>query len=229
MNLLVLGASGGVGQQAVEQAAARGHDVVALVRRLPLAVAPPSVRVIKGDVLSAITLDRVMPGRDGVVCCLGIRRAHAANPWSRILSPLDFIERAVRGVAESMERHGIKRLVAISAAGVAESAQRMNRLLRLLFAMSNVGVSYRDLANMEASLARTSLDWLAVRPVTLTNSHRAEVVETTSRYALFSTISKRAVASWMLDRMEDSSPVADHTPMICATAPRFSVVSPRVV
>ena len=52
----------------------------------------------------------------------------------------------------------------MSAAGVADSAARMNLLMKFIVAKSNVGISYRDLAAMERLFAASGLDWCCPAP-----------------------------------------------------------------
>ncbi|MEP7228515.1 MAG: NAD(P)H-binding protein, partial [Gemmatimonadales bacterium] len=48
MNFLIVGATGGTGRQLVAQALDRGHQVTALVRRLPRAESRPGLTSVVG-------------------------------------------------------------------------------------------------------------------------------------------------------------------------------------
>lgn len=190
MKIAVLGASGGCGRQVVAQAAARGWQVAALVRtRIEL-----PARVVVGD------MDDAIAGADVVVSCLGIRRRHPRNPWSKMMAAPDFTSTSAARIVAAMHEAGVGELVAISAAGVAESAATMAWPLRLLFGSSKIGVAYRDLATMEAVYQASGLRCLIARPVTLRDGD-AKPVREVSRFGLFSTISRASVATWMLDRI----------------------------
>jgi hypothetical protein len=97
-----------------------------------------------------------------------------------------------------MESRDVRRLVVISAGGVAESFEKLTWPVQKLVSTGNVAVAYRDLAGMEARLAQSSLDWLAVRPVTLMNGGPQGRAKPVDRYALTSTIRRADVAAWML-------------------------------
>jgi hypothetical protein len=59
-----------------------------------------------------------------------------------------------------MERAGLRRLVAISAGGVADSMARLTTPVRWLVTRGNIDVAYEDLARMEAFSARVrSTGW----------------------------------------------------------------------
>lgn len=196
MKIAVFGASGGCGRHVLAQAVARGWDVTAIVRA-PLEV--PGVRVVECD-LDAIA------GADAVISCLGIRRRHPRNPWSRMMSPPDFTSTSAAKIVTAMRKHGVDKLVAISAAGVGDSAARLSWPLRLLFGSSQIGVAYRDLAAMEEVYATSGARCLIARPVTLTNGAVRPAREV-ARFGLFSTISRASVAAWMLDHIGDTGRV----------------------
>jgi uncharacterized protein YbjT (DUF2867 family) len=201
MRLLILGASGGCGQWLTRLAAERDHHVTALVRPESRFVPPPGVVVREGDITDPSFLSSVLAGQDAVLSCLGLRRA-GRSPWAPLLSPPDLTSRVTKLLISAMGQRGVKRLVVISAAGVGDSIAQLTWPVRRLVATGNVGVAYRDLAAMEDMLAASGLDWLVVRPVTLSNGlprGNARVVE---RYTMVSTIRRADVAAWMLAAAE---------------------------
>jgi uncharacterized protein YbjT (DUF2867 family) len=202
MNLVLLGASGGVGQQLGRLALARGHQIVAVVRPSTTYTPPEGARVVRGDPADPSVLDEALHGADAVLSCLGIKRRSVANPWSAITSPADLATACARAHTAAMKRHGVRRIVAVSAAGVGDSGPRMNLVMRALVATSSIGIAYRDLASMEAVYAESGLEWLAPRPTRLTDgpvSGRVKVVES---FGSFDAISRADVAAWMLDALD---------------------------
>jgi len=188
----------------------QGHTVTAVTRR------PDGIdgraRVIVDDVLRPECLSERLGACDAVLSALGIKRAVPANPWSRIVSPSDFSEvTAVRLVA-AMKKIGIPRVIAVSAAGVADSASRMNVLMKFLVGTSNVGVAYRDLAAMERVFAESELDWCCPRPTRLTNGPLTGRVAITDSFPMAAAISRSDVAHWML--AQAAAPIRNRTPII---------------
>ena len=210
MNLFVLGASGGVGRRLVALACDHGHTVTALTRR------PDGIdcraRVITDDVLRPECLSERLGVCDVVLSALGIKRAVPANPWSQIVSPSDFSEMTAVRLVAAMKKIGIPRVVAVSAAGVADSASRMNVLMKFLVGTSNVGVAYRDLAAMERVFAESELDWCCPRPTRLTNGPLTGRVAITDSFPMAAAISRSDVAYWML--AQAAAPVRNRTPII---------------
>ena len=96
----------------------------------------------------------------------------------------------------------------ISAGGVGSSAPHVHPLFRWMIDHSSMAASYADLAAMEAALAASPLDWLAVRPTTLSNGSPTGRAHPVERYGLFSNIARADVAAWMLDAVASPEPFA---------------------
>ena len=212
MRLIVFGASGGCGSQLVKQAAARGHRVTAVVRSTSNYEPPNGVTVVRGDVLNASFVASVVPGHDAVASCVGIKYAH---PWARRGSPDDFISRATTNIVSGMKAAGLRRLSAISAAGVADSKPTRNPVIRFLIATSNVGVGYADLGRAEEVLRGSGLDWQAVRPVRLSGGAGTGHSRITDRFPASAAIPRADVAAFMLAELERPQ-FTQRTPMIDA-------------
>ena len=190
-----------------------GHEVTALVRSSATFVPPPNVRVMHGEVLDAATLAAAVDGQDAVACCLGIRRAGKA-PWSALLSPVDLMARVAALLVSTMPRAGVRRVVAISAGGVAESIAQCSGVIRWMAGAGNVGVAYRDLAEMERQLSASRLDWLAVRPVTLMNGPPTGLAGKVGSYGLFSIVRRSDLAAWMLGALSRPTPFVEQTVLL---------------
>ncbi len=197
MRILLLGASGGVGQQLVQRACHAGHKVTVLTRVESGYQAPPGVVHYRGSVLDSATVAVAMAGQDAVLSALGMRRQSVANPWSPITSPADFCSQSMRLIVASMLQYGVPRIVAVSAAGVAESAPQMNALMQFLVRTSSIGVAYRDLALMEQVLAESTVDWLAPRPTRLTNG-ALRAVQVVNEFPMQAAMSRASLAQWMV-------------------------------
>jgi len=113
-----------------------------------------------------------------------------------------------------MKKHGVQRVIGISAAGVGDSKDKVDADISSLIQNSNIAIAFRDLENMEEIYAKSGLDSLVVRPVTLVDGEpndRAKVVEW---YRKSSEISKSDVAGWMLDALERPERFENRSEMI---------------
>jgi putative NADH-flavin reductase len=210
MKVLVLGASGGVGKRLVRLACDQGHIVTALARRAD--GIDLRARVLIDDVLRQGCCDAHVHGHEVVLSALGIKRTHPANPWSALTSPPDFSARTAAMLVKAMRQHGLARVIAVSAAGVAESAARMNLLMKFFVAKSNVGIAYRDLAALERVFAESGLDWCCPRPTRLTSGPLTRRVKIVESFPMTAGISRADVGWWMLEHA--AQPIRERTPML---------------
>src|SRR5213083_2617926 len=143
VKVVIFGATGQTGRLLTERADANGHQVTAFVRD-PARMDLPggSARVIQGDVLDSAAVDRAVAGQEAVLVALGTA--------TRRGSP-QVLPQGIRHILAAMERHGVRRIVVLSAAR-----------------MFLPGV-YREHSAMLEDLRTRNLDWIAVRPVILTN------------------------------------------------------------
>ena len=214
MKLLILGASGGIGRSLVRLAARRGHEITALVRPSALD-APMGVRVLRGRPTDRTTLADALRGQDAVLSAIGQRRS-SFSPWSRILSPHDIVEHVTRDLVAVMPPTGVRRLVFVSAGGVRDSVDQCTGPIQWMITRPRLLIAYADLARAEEIAASSALDWLAVRPVTLAPFELPRRARVVSRYGLFSTVGRGAVAEWMLDAVEMPGPFTRPTVLLGA-------------
>ena len=213
MRLVVVGASGRVGRWVTTLAAGEGHTVTAVLRNTSQFTTVPGVNAIRGDLTNPAFLEATVANHDAVVSCVGIRRA-GLSPFAKLLSPPDLTTRLASSLTRAMESQNVRRLIVISAGGVADSFARLSWPVQQLVSTGNVAVAYRDLAGMEARFAASSLDWLAVRPVTLMNGAPLGRACPVDRYGLSSIIRRADVAAWMLAVAKQHDSFIEHTMLL---------------
>jgi putative NADH-flavin reductase len=116
------------------------------------------------------------------------------------------MRRSIPSLAESMERHGVARLILLSALGVGASRPYAPLTARLAFAtiLRQVGADKR---RAEAAVRAGALDWTIVYPPALTNGavtgryRHGEQLELTGR----ANISRADVAEFMLAQLTRST------------------------
>jgi putative NADH-flavin reductase len=205
MKLTVIAATGGIGQQVLEQAVAAGHDVTAVVRN-PQNLPSTQARVVAADLATADphVLQPAVEGADAVLSALGARsKAEAGVAW-----------RGTQTVTRAMHAAGVRRIVVVSAAPVGTVASPIRpdpprhdpgdgfvmRNLAYPILRAAFREMYADLARMEDVLRESGLDWTVVRPVRLTGKpvtgrYRTAIGQNV-RHGLF--ISRADVANYML-------------------------------
>lgn len=209
MQILVIGATGGTGREIVKQALERGLDVVALVRKpSKLKIANDRLRVVKGDVMDAASVDAAVQGCDAVVCALGHKR------W---LGPSKILSEGTRNIVAAMEKHGVKRLVLESALGVNCSAGRLGLYYTLFTIPFILPFYWYDKGRQEKVAIQSQLDWVIVRPGQLTNGRKRGTYKHGSdvgSYIWSVSISRADVADFMLNQLGDT-PYLQQAPGVC--------------
>jgi putative NADH-flavin reductase len=216
MKLFVTGANGQVGRLVVQEAVAKGHQVTALVRPSAKVAFPASV-VMATRLIGKEGAFEKMAECDAVLSCLGMKRKNPDNPWSKIVGDNEFNSTSAGLIVDAMQAYGVKRVIAISAAGVGDSAPQMNLMMKLLVATSNIGTAYRDLARMEEVYARSGLDWMCVRPTRLTNGPKTGKVEVVQAFTGGASIARADLAAWMVEQVTSNLPFMNRRPQITTT------------
>lgn len=172
MKLAIVGATGGIGRLALEQAVAAGHDVTAVARDpTKVSTGVPVVAVdLAGDTAA---LEVAFDGADAVLSALGPRSNAEAGVASR----------GTRAIVAAMKAADVRRIVVVSSAAIftVPSPGRPRPpqqdpgngffMGHLVFPMLKaiLRTQYADLAVMEDVVRDSHLDWTVVRPNRLTN------------------------------------------------------------
>jgi uncharacterized protein YbjT (DUF2867 family) len=164
MKVLIIGATGQTGRQAVEQLLARGDEVTAFART-PSAVTEKRerLRVVQGHARDADSIDQAVKGQDAVLVAFG----------PRSLKKDDVQEVLMRNLITAMKKHGVKRIVNLSAAAVAPTSVDptfVNLLFRYILIPLLLRNVFADKLRGETLLFASGLDYVNVRPGRLLNS-----------------------------------------------------------
>lgn len=191
MKILVLGATGGTGREVVSQALEQGHSVTAFVRdrdRMP--IKSDRLRVAEGTVETKEALAAAVAGQDAVISALGVGKSLRSG---------GLIERSVPVLITAMGRHGVRRLLWMSAFGVGNTFRDLPILPRI-FARTLLRDLYKDKAVGEEILRASDFDWTIVYPAGLTNKPKSGHYRVGEHIPLsgFPTISRADVADFML-------------------------------
>lgn len=171
MKLTVFGATGGVGHEVVRQALEAGHEVTAVVRDPARLDVPAHDRLhvsVVADLTDEEALIPVLTGREAVVSALG-----PTNNKQARLTPV--AGPALRSIVSAMDRAGVSRLSAVSAAPLGPETPGDGALTRLVVypvLRRLLRDLYADLAVMEAAIAASRTQWTVIRPPRLLNRPR---------------------------------------------------------
>ncbi|MEU8841848.1 NAD(P)H-binding protein [Streptomyces roseus] len=206
MKLTVFGATGGVGREVVRQALDAGHEVTAVVRDPARLDHAPHERLEVAVVRDLTDEDALVPlltGRAAAISALGA----ASNKQAR-LTPVT--GPALRAIVSAMDRAGVGRLAAVSAAPVGPDVATDGFVARRVFlpllrrALRDL---YADLAVMEATIRASGTEWTVIRPPRLLNGPRTGTYRRVVGAGVPNarTISRADVADALLTSLTDPS------------------------
>jgi putative NADH-flavin reductase len=197
--LLVLGATGGTGRAAVEQALAAGHQVTAFVRTpATLRLRHERLRLEVGTLDgNAAPLAQATNGHDVVVSALGRGLSLQSD---------HLFERVTPALISAMTSTGVRRLIVVSAIGVAAAYGDAPLYSRMMIRVLLKDL-YADKLIAENLIRDSDLDWTIVQPAQLTNgplTGRYHAGERTP-WRLIPRISRADVAHFILRQVDDAS------------------------
>ena len=82
------------------------------------------------------------------------------------------LSEGTRNIVQAMAKHGVRRMVCESSLGVADSRGRLGILYNLLVVPLLLRGIFADKAAQEEIIKKSGLDWVIVRPTSLTNGAR---------------------------------------------------------
>lgn len=194
MNIAVFGATGLTGGLVVERALAAGHRVTALVRN-PDGVGRKHERftVIGGSPTAPPDVEACVRGADAVIHCLGVGGKGNGKPTT-------LISDSVKATLAAMQRHGVPRIVCMSNVGAGGSGSWLvNRVVVPVF-LRWLRPIVDDKDRMEGVLRDSSLEWIAVRLVGITEGAARPVRTTDDGKGLRFTITAASAAEFLLAR-----------------------------
>jgi len=202
-NIVVFGASGGIGQEFVKQASALGMTVTAVVRSgSKVATTGENVKVMEGNLRDAAFVDSCVAGQDLVLSSLGLRIGGMAY-WNKPKDP-EFLIEAFKNIVAAMRKHGVKKASIVSAGPVGNGREKMSFFFRaIIIPVSSLGHIYPTLERMEnVCMEATDLDFCIVRPPLLTDKPATGTGKIVNDLFGLRKISRAEVARWILEESQ---------------------------
>lgn len=195
MRVFIVGASGGVGRQLLEEGSRRGHLLTAQTRTAGKVPRPPGVNEVVGHPTDPRFLTLHLAGQDAVVFVLGIDSIGKTTLFSD----------ATRALIEAMQRTSVRRLVAVTGIGAGETRGHGGWLYNSIIYPFFTHHRYEDKDRQEALIEKSDLDWTIVRPAAYSEravSGPLVVLTTIPADVQLKAISRKEVATFILDELE---------------------------
>ncbi len=192
MNVLLIGATGATGQEILALLLGADHKVTALVRN-PEKVGMKNVRldIVKAEIEDQETIVKMVEGKDAVLVAFG----------PRSLEKSDAQETLMRNLVAGMKKHGVKRIINLSAWGAGSTARYSNPIFKLArwTILRNV---FDDKERGQKILTESGLDYVNVCPGRLLNKPvRQGVRASVDGKGLKATMTRADLAQWMVDQL----------------------------
>src|SRR5262249_27098356 len=201
--VLIIGASRGIGLEAVKAALEAGHSVRALARSARrIRVDHPQLEKMAGDALEMATVKRALTGIDVVIQSLGV----SVGP-EIILKPTRFFSKAMRVLVTAMEEAQVKRLICVTGFGAGDSRGYGRGCFFCACFHLLLGRVYDDKDVQERIVRRSKLDWVIVRPVILTDGPKTNAYRALAdpRDWTCGFISRADVADFLIKQIDDDA------------------------
>lgn len=196
MDIVVFGSTGRVGRLLVAGALARDHTVTAFAGDPAAGRGDGRLRVVAGDVLDAEAVSAAVAVQEAALFAFDPADSRRAG---------SVIAGGMLNVVRAMKRHGVRRLVCLSAGGIGPGREGSvtwfyDHFTKPLFLKS----AFADLRHMEVTVRQSGLDWTIVRPPRLTDGGASGRYRTGPGYTLAGgkAIDRADLARFMLDQLE---------------------------
>jgi len=199
MKLVIFGATGTVGEQAVHQALEQGHTVTAFARNLTkLDIQHPHLRLTPGDVMNGAAVEAAIQGQDAVVCVLGAGKQLKSTIRSE----------GTQQIIQAMQQVGVRRFICLSTLGSGDSWGNLDFYWKYIMFGFILRQVFADHQRQEALVKSSGLDWTIVRPGALTDGPRTGQYRhgfPSSDRNITLQISRADVADFILKQLSDQS------------------------
>jgi len=155
MNITIIGASGGIGLEAVKRGLNRNHSITALSRSKIEIVENESLKMITGDATNKTDLLKSIQNSEAIIVTLGTSK----NMKSTTL----FSDFAKLMVEIHKENRIITPFIFVTGFGAGESKNYVSWLVKL-FLKYLLKEVYDDKTKMEEIITESDLNWTVVRP-----------------------------------------------------------------
>jgi len=166
MKIAIFGATGKVGRHLIDQALDRGEEVTVFVRDASKLTTHrrERLKVVQGDVLAQKDVEQAVVGTGAVLSALGHTKT----------SSKDVLTEGAKNIVAAMNRHGVRRLVSLTGAGVRDPKDEPKLVDRVIGSL--LKLVQRDLLEDSIGQARvireSGLEWVIVRAPVLNEGEK---------------------------------------------------------
>ena len=195
-NILIFGGTSGVGLETVKLALSRGHKVTSVTRR-PERMSVEHANLVnhKGDITKRDTFDAMLSNSDAVISAIGL---------SPTRNEVTVYSKGIENVLESMQQHGVKRVLTITGIGAGDSKGHGGFFYDNILNPLLLKTDYADKTRQEEILKKSEVAWSIIRPGFLTDdpARNSYTVVSNMRKVRVGDIARADVAHFLLASLE---------------------------
>ena len=203
MEIIIFGASGGIGRLLVGQALNAGYMVKAYVRNpSKLELTHQNLEIIKGELSDFENIRTAIAGVDAVISTLGPPLKRNYEGWAILDAHINIVK--------AMEMEGVNRFITIATPSVnfnwdiSSITTKMPTIMAKLF----FSKAYKEIVKVGNVVSYSKLDWTIVRFIApnnkpLTGSVKVTFGETKIKWG----ISRADIAAYLLLQVEDAQQI----------------------
>ena len=210
-NILIIGASHGIGLEAARAALRAGHSVRALARSaVSIPIEDANLDKVAGNALDPDTIRSALQDIGAVIQTLGVDFSPRL-----IFKGTRLFSESTRILVDAMKAAGVKRLITVTGLGAGDSRGHGGVLYDAVAFPLLLKRVYDDKDVQEWIVKSSGLDWTIVRPGLLKNSPatgRYRVL-TASKDWQFGAISRADVADFLVRQVDDRTLIGT-TPLL---------------
>ena len=204
MEVLLIGASKGLGYQVLKELLSKKITVNCLIRRKGLInFESKYLNIFYGDATNLSDLKKSIGNSECIISTINVQRKNIF-PWSRLTNSKTTIsDFAKNSIIVSEDK--INRIITISAWGVGESMEKIPKLFKFLIKFSNLKYPYIDHDIHEKVIENSNLNWTIIRPTALTNETKYHDIEEFKGKRKINkiTIGRKSLAKYVVKIIDD--------------------------
>ena len=198
MNITVIGASSGLGLEAVQRALQRNHVVTGLSRSGVRLIGYDNFHFMRGDALRKITLKKAISNADAVLITLGVpKNIKRTTLYSQFAKNLVEIQNESKTEIP---------FIFVSGFGAGNSQEYVSSWFLKMAIKYQMRDVYSDKTKMEEIISSSAMNWIIVRPGRLLDEELTENyrIETELFFGMNITgVSRADVADYMIKQAEN--------------------------
>jgi len=200
MKVVIFGANGKTGLLLLEQALAKGYQVVAYVRRPEsILIENPKLKIVIGNLNEPLKMKDTISGADACISALG---------GGSLTKHSIEIMNGIKNIISIMEITKVHRLIYLSSLGANESRYLIPQPLRFFLTNIFLRVPLADHNTNESNIMKSKLQWTLVRPGSLTDGQLTGDLRHGTQNSKIKgsvSISRANVASFMIQQLTDTT------------------------